>query len=178
MLTQIGEFPNLSWHHRFFISLPTDLCQKWTSELKWFSCSNPSTKMAWNKVPKVPDHGDWQSWLSLHFGFWWLAVMTFPAFSGWKPCFSADHKQFLADRWSVVISSPAIYGPFQKRSTLPSRRKFLPFGGEKNLFLIIVSVLGHPKGVRSAIIDVVGMFMVKHRKKCYENLEKVLRKPL
>jgi hypothetical protein len=20
----------------------------------------------------------------------------FPAFSGWKPCFSADHKQFLA----------------------------------------------------------------------------------
>ena len=28
--------------------------------------------------------------------------MTFPAFSGWKPCFSADHKQFLADHWSVI----------------------------------------------------------------------------
>jgi hypothetical protein len=27
----------------------------------------------------------------------------FPAFSGWKPCFSADHKQFLADHWSAVI---------------------------------------------------------------------------
>jgi hypothetical protein len=28
--------------------------------------------------------------------------MTFPAFSGWKPCFSADHKQFLADYWLVL----------------------------------------------------------------------------
>jgi hypothetical protein len=27
--------------------------------------------------------------------------MTLPAFSGWKPCFSADHKQFLADHLSV-----------------------------------------------------------------------------
>jgi hypothetical protein len=40
-------------------------------------------------------------------------------------------------------------GSFQKRSILPPRRKFLPSrgGGEKKLFLIIVSVLGHPKGV-------------------------------
>jgi hypothetical protein len=36
---------------------------------------------------------------------------------------------------------------FQKRSTLPPRGKFLPFGGETKLFLIIVNVLGHPKGV-------------------------------
>ena len=28
--------------------------------------------------------------------------MTFTAFSGWKPCFSVDHKQFLADHWSVI----------------------------------------------------------------------------
>jgi hypothetical protein len=40
-------------------------------------------------------------------------------------------------------------GSFQKRSTLPPWRKFLPSagGGEKKLFLIIVNVLGHPKGV-------------------------------
>jgi hypothetical protein len=40
-------------------------------------------------------------------------------------------------------------GLFQKRSILPPRRKFLPSGGggEKKLFLIIVNVLGHPKGV-------------------------------
>ena len=50
---------------------------------------------AWNNVPKVPDHGDRQSWLSL-------------LFSGWKPCFPADHKQFLADHWSAVISSSAL----------------------------------------------------------------------
>jgi hypothetical protein len=38
---------------------------------------------------------------------------------------------------------------FQKRSTLPPRRKFLPSGGggETKLFLIIVNVSGHPKGV-------------------------------
>jgi hypothetical protein len=41
---------------------------------------------AWNNVPKVPDHGDRQSWLSLLFQ---VGI--------WKPCFSADHKQFLAD---------------------------------------------------------------------------------
>jgi hypothetical protein len=42
-----------------------------------------------------------------------------------------------------------IIGSFQKRSILPPRRKFLPSGGggEKKLFLIIVNVLGHPKGV-------------------------------
>jgi hypothetical protein len=40
-------------------------------------------------------------------------------------------------------------GSFQKRSTLPPQRKFLPSGegGEKKLFVIIVNVLGHPKGV-------------------------------
>jgi hypothetical protein len=40
-------------------------------------------------------------------------------------------------------------GSFQKRSTLSPQRKFLPSGGgrEKKLFLIIVNVLGHPKGV-------------------------------
>jgi hypothetical protein len=45
----------------------------------------------------------------------------------------------------VVVST----GSFQKRSTLPPRRKFLPSGGggETKLFLIIVNVLGHPKGV-------------------------------
>ena len=39
-------------------------------------------------------------------------------------------------------------GSLQKRSTLPTQRKFLPFGGGggKKLFLIIVNVLGHPKG--------------------------------
>jgi hypothetical protein len=38
---------------------------------------------------------------------------------------------------------------FQKRSTIPPRRTFLPSrgGGEKNLFLIIGSVVGHPKEV-------------------------------
>ena len=43
-----------------------------------------------------------------------------------------------------------IIGSFQKRSILPPQRKFLPSGGggEKKLCLIIVSVLGHPKGVR------------------------------
>ena len=44
---------------------------------------------------------------------------------------------------------PGVYiGSFQKRSILPSQRKFLPSGGggEKKLFLIIVNVLGHPKG--------------------------------
>ena len=40
-------------------------------------------------------------------------------------------------------------GSFQKRSTLPPQRKFLPSGGggEKKLLLIIVNVLGHPRGV-------------------------------
>ena len=40
-------------------------------------------------------------------------------------------------------------GLFQKRSILPPQRKFLPSGGggEKKLFLIIVNILGHPKGV-------------------------------
>ena len=40
-------------------------------------------------------------------------------------------------------------GSFQKRSILPPRRKFLPSGegGEEKLLLIIVNVLGHPKGV-------------------------------
>jgi hypothetical protein len=40
-------------------------------------------------------------------------------------------------------------GSFQKKSVLPSRRKFLLLsegGGDKKLFLI-VNVLGHPKGV-------------------------------
>ena len=39
-------------------------------------------------------------------------------------------------------------GSFQK-DPHPPRRKFLPSegGGEKKLFLIIVNVLGHPKGV-------------------------------
>ena len=42
-----------------------------------------------------------------------------------------------------------IIGSFQKRSILPPQRKFLPSGGggEKKLCLIIVNVLGHPKGV-------------------------------
>jgi hypothetical protein len=49
-------------------------------------------------------------------------------------------------------------GSFQKRSTLPPQRKFLPSGGggetklfqiivNVKLFQIIVNVLGHPKGV-------------------------------
>ena len=44
-------------------------------------------------------------------------------------------------------------GSFQKRSILPPQRKFLPSGGggEKKLFLIIVNVLGHPKGVGGLI---------------------------
>jgi hypothetical protein len=49
----------------------------------------------------------------------------------------------------IFICSPGI-GSFQKRSTLPPQRKFPASGegGEKKLFLIIVNVLGHPKGVR------------------------------
>jgi hypothetical protein len=40
-------------------------------------------------------------------------------------------------------------GHFRKDPPLPLRRKFLSSAGgwEKNLFLIIVSVLGHPKGL-------------------------------
>jgi hypothetical protein len=38
----------------------------------------------------------WSWWIR------WSAVMTFLSFSGWKPCFSADHKQFIADNWSVI----------------------------------------------------------------------------
>jgi hypothetical protein len=47
-----------------------------------------------------------------------------------------------AKKWLII-------GSFQKRSILPPQRKFLPSGGgvEKKLFLIIVNVLGHPKGV-------------------------------
>jgi hypothetical protein len=60
--------------------------------------------------------------------------------------------------WLKSIEQPQVWsivdkhnwnGSFQKRSTLPPRRKFLPSGrgGETKLFLIIVNVLGHPKGV-------------------------------
>ena len=47
------------------------------------------------------------------------------------------------------IIDRSINGSFQKRSTLPPRMKFLPSGGggETKLFLIIVNVIGHPKGV-------------------------------
>jgi hypothetical protein len=62
----------------------------------------------------------------------------------------------------------SLIGSFQKRSILPPQRKFLPSGeggGEKKLFLIIVNVLGHPKGVggftsyflRGGNMDVSGM---------------------
>jgi hypothetical protein len=49
----------------------------------------------------------------------------------------------------VIIIRQLYIGSFQTRSILPPRRKFLPSrgGGEKKLFLIIVNVLGHPKGV-------------------------------
>jgi hypothetical protein len=60
----------------------------------------------------------------------------------------------------VVVNPPNLFkiniwkirlaiGLLQKRSILPPQRKFLPSGGggEKKLFLIIVNVLGHPKGV-------------------------------
>jgi hypothetical protein len=50
-----------------------------------------------------------------------------------------------------MVNSPPMeeIWSFQKRSILPPQRKFLPSGGggEKKLFLIIVNVLGHPKGV-------------------------------
>ena len=56
--------------------------------------------------------------------------------------------------YSLIITKPEAnncfsIGSFQKSSTLPPQRKFLPSGGggEKKLFLIIVNVLGHPKGV-------------------------------
>ena len=49
-----------------------------------------------------------------------------------------------------------------RKSILPPQRKFLPSGGggEKKLFLIIVNVLGHPKGVGGLIssVGVVWMF--------------------
>jgi hypothetical protein len=50
---------------------------------------------------------------------------------------------------TTVYSHKQSNGSFQKRSTLPPRRKFLPSrgGGKTKLFLIIVNVLGHPKGV-------------------------------
>ena len=180
MLTQIGEFPNLSWHHRFFISLPTDRCQKWTSELKWSSCSNPSTKNIKMfgqyhtglgiKFPKFPImvigsydfpcilvFGDWQSWLSL-------------LFQAGNPAFPLIISNFLLIVDRLLFQALPYMGHSRKDP-------HSPHGG--NLFLIIVSVLGHPKGVRSGtvavgppivetrrkIIDVVGMFMVKHRKK-------------
>ena len=46
-------------------------------------------------------------------------------------------------------------GSFQKQSTLPPQRKFLPSGGggEKKLFVIIVSILGHP-GLISSVGEV------------------------
>ena len=34
-----------------------------------------------------------------------------------------------------------------EKTIFPPQGKFLPSGGEKKLFLIIVNVLGHPKGV-------------------------------
>jgi hypothetical protein len=42
------------------------------------------------------------------------------------------------------------YGSFQKRSTIPPRRKFLPSGegGEKKLFVIIVNVFRTSEGGR------------------------------
>ena len=48
-----------------------------------------------------------------------------------------------------TLTSGCVNGSFQKRSTLPPRRKFLPSGGggETKLFQIIVNVLGHPKEV-------------------------------
>jgi hypothetical protein len=48
-----------------------------------------------------------------------------------------------------LFSCEKIHAIKPKSSTLPPQRKFLPSGGarEKKLFLIIVSVLGHPKGV-------------------------------
>ena len=55
--------------------------------------------------------------------------------------------------WGIISTSiiilKGVNGSFQKRSTLPPRRQFLPSGGEgkTKLFLIIVNVLGHPKGV-------------------------------
>jgi hypothetical protein len=52
---------------------------------------------------------------------------------------------FIWPRQDPIINN----GSFQKRSILPPQRKFLPSGGggEKKLCLIIVNVLGHPKGV-------------------------------
>jgi hypothetical protein len=56
------------------------------------------------------------------------------------------------------LFSPSI-GSFQKRSTLLPQRKFLPSGGggETKLFLIIVNVLGHPKGLTSNFLCGGGM---------------------
>ena len=55
----------------------------------------------------------------------------------------------LASKLGSVCLVACHNGSFQKRSILPPRRKFLPSGGggEKKLFLIIVNILGHPKGV-------------------------------
>jgi hypothetical protein len=51
----------------------------------------------WNNVPKVPDHGDQQSWLSL-------------LFQVGNPAFLSIISNFLQiiDRWSAVISSPVL----------------------------------------------------------------------
>jgi hypothetical protein len=61
-------------------------------------------------------------------------------------------------------------GLFQKRSTLSPRKIFLLSrgGGEKNLFLIIVSVLRHPSGVGSQLqISSVGKaFMFSGMTQC------------
>jgi hypothetical protein len=60
--------------------------------------------------------------------------------------FEQLHWRSLVLLWKVILFYTCI-GSFQKRSILPPRRKFLPSRGEKKLFLIIVNVLGHPKGV-------------------------------
>jgi hypothetical protein len=64
-------------------------------------------------------------------------------------CQRTDIVAFFATAPWVV---PEKIGSFQKRSTLPPPpKKFLPCGWEKKLFLIIVNVLGHPKGVGDGI---------------------------
>jgi hypothetical protein len=69
-----------------------------------------------------------------------IAFLTLPFLGGFSP--GCRVGQF-------STRSGVHNGSFQKRSTLLPRRKFLPSGGggETKLFLIIVNVLGHLKGV-------------------------------
>jgi hypothetical protein len=68
---------------------------------------------AWNNVPKVPDHGDRQSWLSLFF----QVGNRNPAF---PPIISNSLP--IIDWWSVVISSSVLKGHSTPRTSVAHKK--------------------------------------------------------